>query len=102
MRRPGPSLVEGPGPSPVEGPGPSLGLAVVLCMTATALFGCARPAPTISPALDPLQRLRQDISATTTLPGVQRAAWGIVVESLDRQERVFELNPRTLLVPASA
>src|SRR5688500_17297747 len=87
MRRPGPRLVEG--------------LAVVLCVTAPALFGCARPAPTVSPALDPLQQLRQDISATTALPGVQRAAWGIVVESLDRRERVFELNPRTLLVPAS-
>jgi D-alanyl-D-alanine carboxypeptidase/D-alanyl-D-alanine-endopeptidase (penicillin-binding protein 4) len=35
------------------------------------------------------------------LPGVQRAAWGIVVHSLDRNERLFEVNPRTLLVPAS-
>jgi len=35
------------------------------------------------------------------VPGVQRAAWGIVVHSLDRNERVFEMNPRTLLVPAS-
>ena len=35
-------------------------------------------------------------------PGVQRAAWGVVVHSLDRDERIFELNPRTLLVPASA
>jgi D-alanyl-D-alanine carboxypeptidase/D-alanyl-D-alanine-endopeptidase (penicillin-binding protein 4) len=34
-------------------------------------------------------------------PGVQRAAWGIVVHSLDRNERILELNPRTLLVPAS-
>ena len=35
-------------------------------------------------------------------PGVQRAAWGIVVHSLDRNERIFEMHPRTLLVPASA
>jgi D-alanyl-D-alanine carboxypeptidase/D-alanyl-D-alanine-endopeptidase (penicillin-binding protein 4) len=35
-------------------------------------------------------------------PGVQRAAWGIVVHSLDRNERVFELNPHMLLVPGSA
>ena len=35
-------------------------------------------------------------------PGVQRAAWGIVVHSIDRHERLFELNGRTLLVPASA
>ncbi|OFW15243.1 MAG: D-alanyl-D-alanine carboxypeptidase/D-alanyl-D-alanine-endopeptidase [Acidobacteria bacterium RIFCSPLOWO2_12_FULL_67_14] len=35
------------------------------------------------------------------MPGVRRAAWGIVVHSLDRDERLFELNPGTLLVPAS-
>ena len=33
--------------------------------------------------------------------GVQRASWGIVVQSLDRDERLFELSPRALLVPAS-
>jgi serine-type D-Ala-D-Ala carboxypeptidase/endopeptidase (penicillin-binding protein 4) len=77
------------------------GSAVVLCLTAAGLAGCARPAPTLAPTLDPLQQLRQDVVAATTLPGVQRAAWGIVVHSLDRNERVFELNPRTLLVPAS-
>jgi len=36
------------------------------------------------------------------MPGVQNGAWGIVVHSLARDERLFELNPRTLLVPASA
>src|SRR5687767_3544915 len=87
MRRPGPRLVEG--------------LAVVLWLTAPGLLGCARPAPVVAPLLDPLQQLKQDISAATTVPGVQRAAWGIVVHSLDRNERLFELNPRTLLVPAS-
>jgi D-alanyl-D-alanine carboxypeptidase/D-alanyl-D-alanine-endopeptidase (penicillin-binding protein 4) len=71
-------------------------------LTAAGLAGCARPAPVLVPALDPLQQLRQDVVAATTLPGVQRAAWGIVVHSLDRNERIFELNPRTLLVPASA
>jgi D-alanyl-D-alanine carboxypeptidase/D-alanyl-D-alanine-endopeptidase (penicillin-binding protein 4) len=87
MRRPGPSLAEG--------------LAVVLLLTAPGLFGCAKPAPAVVPILDPLQQLKQDVIAATTLPGVQGAAWGIVVQSLDRNERVFELNPRTLLVPAS-
>ena len=87
MRRPGPSLAEG--------------LAVVLLLTAPGLFGCAKSAPAVVPILDPLQQLKQDVIAATTLPGVQGAAWGIVVQSLDRNERVFELNPRTLLVPAS-
>jgi D-alanyl-D-alanine carboxypeptidase/D-alanyl-D-alanine-endopeptidase (penicillin-binding protein 4) len=75
---------------------------VVLCLTAAGLAGCGKPAPVLVPTLDPLQQLRQDITTATTLPGVQRAAWGIAVHSLDRDERVFEMNPRTLLVPASA
>lgn len=32
---------------------------------------------------------------------MQRASWGIVVQSLPRHERLFELNPRTFMVPAS-
>ena len=87
MRRPVPSLVEG--------------LAIVLCLTAPGLFGCAKSTPALAPALDPLQQLRYDITAATMLPGVRRAAWGIVVQSLDRNERIVELNPHTLLVPAS-
>jgi D-alanyl-D-alanine carboxypeptidase/D-alanyl-D-alanine-endopeptidase (penicillin-binding protein 4) len=54
------------------------------------------PAP-----VDPVLRLRTDLLATTRLQGVQRGSWGIVVHSLDRDERLFELNPRTLLIPAS-
>jgi serine-type D-Ala-D-Ala carboxypeptidase/endopeptidase (penicillin-binding protein 4) len=88
MRRPGPRLVEG--------------LAVVLLLTAPGLLGCARSAPQVVPTFDPVQFLQQDLRALTmTGPGVQRAVWGVVVESLDRHERLFELNPSTLLVPAS-
>jgi D-alanyl-D-alanine carboxypeptidase/D-alanyl-D-alanine-endopeptidase (penicillin-binding protein 4) len=76
-------------------------LAVVLCLTAPSLIGCAKAAPALVPAAEPLNQLRQKITGITGLPGVQRAAWGIAVQSLDRAERVFELNPRTLLVPAS-
>ena len=35
------------------------------------------------------------------MPGVQRATWGIAVQSLARNERLFDVNPRTLMVPAS-
>jgi len=52
------------------------------------------PAPSIS-------RLRWEILAATAAPGVQRGTWGILVHSIDRNERLFELNPRALLVPAS-
>jgi D-alanyl-D-alanine carboxypeptidase/D-alanyl-D-alanine-endopeptidase (penicillin-binding protein 4) len=61
----------------------------------------APPALPVAPSLDATQQLRADLLATTRAPGVARAAWGIVVQSLDRNERLFELNPRTLLVPAS-
>jgi len=86
--------MRGPAASPVKG-------LVVLCLTAWGLSGCGKPAPILVPTLDPLQQLKQDVTAATMLPGVQRAAWGIVVHSLDRNERILELNPRTLLVPAS-
>ena len=35
------------------------------------------------------------------MPGVQRATWGIAVQSLARDEHLFDLNPQTLMVPAS-
>src|SRR5688500_5323487 len=59
---------------------------------ATALAaGCAGNPPAATPAapvaiVDPLEQLRQ----------------GIAVHSLDRNERLYDLNARTLLVPASA
>jgi serine-type D-Ala-D-Ala carboxypeptidase/endopeptidase (penicillin-binding protein 4) len=58
----------------------------------------AAATPAVAPAVD---RLRQDLLAETVVPNVRRAVWGIVVHSLDRDERLFELNPYTLLVPAS-
>jgi D-alanyl-D-alanine carboxypeptidase/D-alanyl-D-alanine-endopeptidase (penicillin-binding protein 4) len=66
---------------------------------APAPAATAAPAPASVNALDSLQR---DLRAATQAAGVARGAWGIVVHSLDRDERLFELNPRTLLVPASA
>jgi D-alanyl-D-alanine carboxypeptidase/D-alanyl-D-alanine-endopeptidase (penicillin-binding protein 4) len=52
-------------------------------------------------ATDPLQQLQQSLTAATRAPGVQRGVWGVIVHSLDRNERLFELSPQTLLVPAS-
>lgn len=74
-----------------------------LCLLTLDVLGCARTPAAVTPSrpLDPLQQLRDDITATTRAPGVRRAAWGIVIHSLDRGERLFELNPGTLLVPAS-
>jgi D-alanyl-D-alanine carboxypeptidase/D-alanyl-D-alanine-endopeptidase (penicillin-binding protein 4) len=71
-----------------------------------AVAGCAsHAAPTVRPpaplTLSPVQQLQADLTALTQRPGVARAQWGVLVYSIDRDERLFELNPRALLVPAS-
>jgi serine-type D-Ala-D-Ala carboxypeptidase/endopeptidase (penicillin-binding protein 4) len=77
--------------------------ALALCLLACDLAGCAKaqPAAPAPPRLTSLEQLRRDITAAVTGPGVQRGAWGVVVESLDRGDRLYELHPRRLLVPAS-
>jgi D-alanyl-D-alanine carboxypeptidase/D-alanyl-D-alanine-endopeptidase (penicillin-binding protein 4) len=57
--------------------------------------------PPTAPARSPVQQLQADLTAITNRPGVQRGTWGVVVASLDRGDRLFELHPRALLVPAS-
>lgn len=49
----------------------------------------------------PLRQLAADLRALTAADGVKRGAWGVLVYSLDRRQRLFELNPTTMLVPAS-
>jgi D-alanyl-D-alanine carboxypeptidase/D-alanyl-D-alanine-endopeptidase (penicillin-binding protein 4) len=78
--------------------------AAALIVTVT-MTGCARgrqPIAVPEPPADPRAALARAIHDATRLPGVTRGVWGIVVHSLDRDERLFELNPSTLLVPASA
>ncbi len=76
---------------------------LALVVLAIDIAGCAKTPVALAPSrLDPIQQLTQDIVSATASPGVRRAAWGIVVHSFDRDERLFELNPGTLLVPASA
>src|SRR5215207_5314268 len=75
---------------------------VAVCILHVALLSCAKTPPTISPApRGTLDQLRRDITQATQTPGVRRGVWGIAVHSLDRDERLFELQPNTLLVPAS-
>jgi serine-type D-Ala-D-Ala carboxypeptidase/endopeptidase (penicillin-binding protein 4) len=70
-----------------------------LCIFDFALLGCAARRPGSS--TDPLVRLRAEILSATQRPGVSRASWGIVVNSLDRNDRLVDLNAHTLFVPAS-
>src|SRR5437870_11706250 len=66
--------------------------------------GCAKAPPAVvlaTPPIDATRQLQNDLTAATKMPGVQRATWGIAVQSLARGERLFDLNPQTLMVPAS-
>ncbi|HZI78439.1 MAG TPA: D-alanyl-D-alanine carboxypeptidase/D-alanyl-D-alanine-endopeptidase [Vicinamibacterales bacterium] len=83
----------------------ALAAATAACLLAQALAGAQSPAPRPPrlPAVSPaVEQLRKDLLAETAMPNVRRAVWGVVVHSLDRDERLFDLNADTLFVPASA
>ena len=78
--------------------------AFALCILHFALLSCSKAAPATSAASTArtaIAQLHRDIILATQRPGVQRGVWGVAVHSLDRNERLFELQPQTLLVPAS-
>ncbi len=83
---------------------------VVAASAAVASSGQARqvsalPSPPSPPAQTrpqpPLRRLVADIRELTAMPGVKRGLWGVMAYSLTRRQTLVELNPGTLLVPAS-
>lgn len=74
------------------------------CVVQLALPSCAKAPPAAAPARSTptaLDRLGQAILQATQAPGVQRGVWSVVVYSLDRDERLFALQPAALLIPAS-
>lgn len=76
--------------------------ASAFCILNSAFPGCASaPAKPSGASTNPLAQLRSGILSDTQRPGVGRASWGIVVDSLDRHDRLIDLNSRTLFVPAS-
>ena len=76
--------------------------ASAFCILHSVLLGCASAPPKQTESnAEALAQLRSDITAATRGPGVTRASWGIVVDSLDRHDRLFDLNAQTLFVPAS-
>jgi D-alanyl-D-alanine carboxypeptidase/D-alanyl-D-alanine-endopeptidase (penicillin-binding protein 4) len=81
-------------------------LRVVAVIATIAVTGCARarpvtPTPAPPPVIDPVQQLRSDFDNLIDQPGHQRGVWGIVIQSIERSDVLYERNPRTLLVPAS-
>ena len=86
-----------------RGPG-ALAAAAAACLLAQ-LFADAQtsslPRQSAERGGGAVERLRQALLAETTGPNVRRALWGVIVHSLDKNERLFELNPQALFVPAS-
>jgi D-alanyl-D-alanine carboxypeptidase/D-alanyl-D-alanine-endopeptidase (penicillin-binding protein 4) len=84
------------------GPASTAALAFWFLIVHVLVAGCAKSRPATSPPpLDPVKQLENDFSAILDGPGRHRATWGIVVQSIARQDRLFELNPQNLLVPGS-
>ena len=56
--------------------------------------GCAKAPPAVvtSPPVDPVKQLQEDLAAATKLAGVQRATWGIAVQSLARNGNAVLAN----------
>jgi D-alanyl-D-alanine carboxypeptidase/D-alanyl-D-alanine-endopeptidase (penicillin-binding protein 4) len=70
--------------------------------------GCAKAPPATPaaagapvPVVDPVIQLRQDLDTLVDRAGHLYGTWGILVQSLTANERVYERNRRTLMVPAS-
>jgi serine-type D-Ala-D-Ala carboxypeptidase/endopeptidase (penicillin-binding protein 4) len=57
--------------------------------------------PASPPTFDAAQQLKSDIEALIDQPGHLHGIWAVAVHSLARSERLYEHNPRTLLIPAS-
>jgi len=77
------------------------------CILHAAFLSCAKRPPSTPQAIaqpqpDAITQLGQDILSATNGPGVTRAIWGITIYSIDRQQSLFDLNARALLVPASS
>ena len=74
-------------------------------MALAIALGCAKTPRTIAVVTPPpnaVAQLRTDFDALIDQPGHQHGTWGVVVHSLARNERLYERNGGTLLVPASA
>jgi D-alanyl-D-alanine carboxypeptidase/D-alanyl-D-alanine-endopeptidase (penicillin-binding protein 4) len=79
------------------------GFACCILNFAFLAASCAKTPPAVvtPPPIDSTRQLQTDLTAATKMPGLQRGTWGVAVQSLARNERLFDLNPQTLMVPAS-
>jgi D-alanyl-D-alanine carboxypeptidase len=65
--------------------------------------GCHGPRPAVVPAtpLSSIQRLQLDIDAILQAPALTHGAWGVLVQSLSRNDTLCAVNARKLMLPAS-
>ena len=83
---------------------------LTIAVAVTLMAGCAKArtaplstAPSTAAAPTPaVAALHRDLAALLDGPGLQRATWGLAVQSLRTGERLFEHNPDARLVPGSA
>jgi serine-type D-Ala-D-Ala carboxypeptidase/endopeptidase (penicillin-binding protein 4) len=81
---------------------PRAAVLCAFCLVPFAFTACAsNPSRPTESNARALAQFRSAIISETQRPGVSRASWGIVVDSLDRHDRLVDLNARTLFVPAS-
>ena len=87
-----------------EALGPGSGLRVCILHFAFCIpLSCAKASPTATPspatARTAIAQLATRHHSATQGPGVQRGVWGIAVHSLDRNERLFELQAASAARP---
>lgn len=75
-----------------------------MLLVAALAAGCGTPRPDLVPHRPSavVQQLRHEIDALLTQPAFEPGTWGILIRSLQRDDVLYTLNARKLLLPASS
>ena len=81
-------------------------LSPVYCLLTTALLSACHAAarPTVAPSAAStaaVTELQHDIDAILAAPALEHSYWGVLVKSLARDDTLYALNARKLMLPAS-
>jgi D-alanyl-D-alanine carboxypeptidase/D-alanyl-D-alanine-endopeptidase (penicillin-binding protein 4) len=72
-------------------------IAIVL----TCAFYCAAPLTSAVPLQSTLVDLQRAVDTIVSAPTLERASWGVLIESLNTGETIYALNSGKLMMPAS-
>ena len=75
--------------------------AALLCAASLSACSAKLGAAAAPSRIPPTRQLQQTITTLLADPVLEHGTWGIVVRSVDRDDTLFALNPRRLLMPAS-